>query len=150
MEKDRADIPSLSWRSWLNAPCRICEYNGKNYWQAGSHEPWCPWYRVGGLMDRSKLIGGLVVRSIKARFNPELPETDNTPEWYNDYAESRPVEQVTGKGKGQLPIYRLLVRALWLLFFLIQTPRHHRQQVAVRLVLEELDRRFGTEGGLVE
>ncbi len=28
----------------LNAPCHFCNYNGPNYWSAGSHSKLCPWH----------------------------------------------------------------------------------------------------------
>jgi hypothetical protein len=40
----------------LFAPCWWCGYDGRNYWQAGTHASDCPWANVGGAVERAELL----------------------------------------------------------------------------------------------
>ena len=40
----------------LDAPCKWCGYNGSGYWQAGTHKPECPFYRIGGARERANIM----------------------------------------------------------------------------------------------
>ncbi|MCK5609394.1 hypothetical protein KAR91_46405 [Candidatus Pacearchaeota archaeon] len=57
----------------LEAPCKWCEYNGKGYWQAGTHDKDCPWHSIGGGADREAkvastiLMQALEIRDLKAK-----------------------------------------------------------------------------------
>lgn len=41
-------------RPTLQAPCVFCAYNGEGYYQAGTHDATCPWFRVGGAAEREQ------------------------------------------------------------------------------------------------
>ena len=43
-------------RDMLEAPCLYCGYNGKGYWQKGTHDKICPWHNVGGITEREELL----------------------------------------------------------------------------------------------
>jgi len=36
----------------LDGPCIFCGYNGRGYWQKGTHLPDCPFVDIGGEADR--------------------------------------------------------------------------------------------------
>jgi len=40
----------------LRAPCRICNYSGKGFYQPLTHKKWCPFYQIGGLEERIQFI----------------------------------------------------------------------------------------------
>ena len=40
----------------LDSPCIFCGYNGKGYWQIGTHLKDCPFYSIGGGADREAKI----------------------------------------------------------------------------------------------
>ncbi len=43
-------------QNMLTAPCRWCGYNGPDYWQKGTHATDCPWWRIGGEVDRERAL----------------------------------------------------------------------------------------------
>ena len=40
----------------LKAPCKVCGYNGKGYWQKGTHKKWCFFYNIGGDYEREQFV----------------------------------------------------------------------------------------------
>lgn len=36
----------------LGSPCIFCDYKGPGYWQEGTHNKNCPWYKTGGETER--------------------------------------------------------------------------------------------------
>lgn len=42
------------------APCIFCGFNGGGYWQAGTHSPKCPWYKIGGAAEREEKFSGAI------------------------------------------------------------------------------------------
>ena len=36
----------------LDAPCAFCGYSGAGYWQSKTHKEYCPWYNIGGEVER--------------------------------------------------------------------------------------------------
>lgn len=36
----------------LDAPCLWCGYNGKGYWQSGTHDEHCPWLHLASEDER--------------------------------------------------------------------------------------------------
>ena len=44
----------------LDAPCVFCGYNGRGYWQKGTHNKHCPWCELGGGAERAKALRGVI------------------------------------------------------------------------------------------
>jgi len=43
-------------KSILDAPCFYCGFDGAGYWQKGTHDKDCPVGRVGGKIERARLL----------------------------------------------------------------------------------------------
>ena len=37
-------------------PCFWCGYNGSNFYKTGTHEKYCPWYKIGGWEERQEKL----------------------------------------------------------------------------------------------
>lgn len=59
----------------LDGPCRWCGYNGPLYWQSGSHQAGCPWFAVGGAIERANRVG--YVRDPYSRAPAEAPARED-------------------------------------------------------------------------
>ena len=55
----------------LDAPCIFCNYNGQGYYQAHTHKVWCPFYEIGGDIERENAI---VVFARKGRLHIDMGE----------------------------------------------------------------------------
>jgi len=53
--------------SILSAPCVFCGYGGAGYYQKHTHDKKCPWYKVGGLEDRTSLLRSTITANFKER-----------------------------------------------------------------------------------
>lgn len=47
------------------APCVFCGYNGRGFFQAGTHHEDCPWHNIGGVLDRYEALDDMPVDLIK-------------------------------------------------------------------------------------
>ena len=48
-----------------DAPCVFCGYNGRGYYQVGTHDVCCPWHRLGGSKERSDVFRTVVAALFK-------------------------------------------------------------------------------------
>jgi hypothetical protein len=61
----------------LSAPCGFCGYNGPGYWQPHTHAAACPFYEVGGKMEREEFFVELVRKKmfhLQCRTEQQLSE----------------------------------------------------------------------------
>lgn len=49
----------------LKAPCIFCGYNGKEFYQSGTHASACPYYSIGGYNERKEMIGPYLADIVK-------------------------------------------------------------------------------------
>lgn len=60
-EERQALIAKILWRinereQVVAAPCIFCGYDGGGYWQDHTHSKDCPFYEIGGVMERIKAL----------------------------------------------------------------------------------------------
>ena len=60
----------------LAAPCIFCGYNRNGYWQAGYHQPNCPWRQVGGASEREDILPAVIADHFNALQNKNPLESD--------------------------------------------------------------------------
>ena len=82
----------------LNAPCICCGYNGRGYWQKETHDYYCPFYEVGGVLDRIEKV-----RKILTGFREtKIPRTYSREAWIKPPAvccSCRTIEQPASRGQ---------------------------------------------------
>jgi hypothetical protein len=44
----------------LESPCVFCGYNGDWYWRTHTHEKSCPWYKIGGEVERKSQLRDII------------------------------------------------------------------------------------------
>lgn len=73
----------------LDAPCFYCGYNGKGYWQKGTHAQACPFNRIGGEMKRKRFLTDM--EDIRQRL-PRLEfHKRSTTKYFNNYEAVTPI-----------------------------------------------------------
>ena len=43
-------------------PCVFCGYNGSNYWSRFTHSEKCPFYNIGGMLERLQIVTDLTIK----------------------------------------------------------------------------------------
>lgn len=60
-DKNVSSVKVAQMGPLFDPPCQFCKYEGADYWEAETHDPECPWYRIAG--SRARL---LVVYAVSA------------------------------------------------------------------------------------
>lgn len=58
----------------LSGPCALCGYNGRGFYEAGTHQKRCPWFGVSGHSERLALLHSLKFEQLLLSALPDVPE----------------------------------------------------------------------------
>jgi len=66
----------------LDAPCVFCGYNGKGYWQVGTHSKKCPFNALGGMEERRGAFRDILVsKEAQAKISFEAGKEEERAKW---------------------------------------------------------------------
>lgn len=87
MDKE-AILLSDDGETLLDAPCVFCGYNSLSYWQAKTHSKLCPWYSVGGIVERKSMLRKVIDAYRKPQGWPPLVEIPKASDFTEEDAET--------------------------------------------------------------
>ena len=64
-------------------PCFWCGYNGPNFFQEKTHQKYCPWYGLGGQLEREKVLLRVILEYWQFNKRFKIPFHD-VEEYYKD------------------------------------------------------------------